>query len=128
MRRTSAVEVSIHATSPLLGTGAGGAAEAAGAPAAAGAPPAGAAAAGAGATAAGALPAGAGAVAAGAAAGGASFFSCAIALAPNARAAESAMRLSSRFIGPFPLECVGTGLAGADADDLLEVEDEDLSV
>src|SRR5262249_18448424 len=115
-----AVEVSIHAMSPLLGVGGGAAAGAAAA-----------AAAGAAAGAAGAwAPAAAGAEAAGAAGAASGFLSCASAIPVKARAAVSAIEVKRRFIvvSPLFLECVGAGLAGADADDLLEVEDEDLSV
>src|SRR5205807_6724344 len=60
---------------------------------------------------------------------GSAFLSCASATPPRASDAHSAMRPSRRFIGFSPLsKCVGAGLAGADADDLLEVEHEDLSV
>src|SRR5258706_4408752 len=93
--RTSAVEVSIHATSPLLGTGAGAAAGAA--VAAAGAP----AAAGAAGAPAGGVAAGAAAAGAGVAAGAA--LSCAIAPPPMTKAPGSATKVDARFHLCFPL-------------------------
>src|SRR5689334_2260073 len=119
---TSAVEVSIHALSPLLilsaptRTGAVGAAGAAGASAAAGA-----------AGAAAGEAAGA-ADAAGAPGASSAFLSCANAADAKASAAPSATMVSRRFIGSLLSEGFGAGLAGADADDLIEVEDEDLPV
>src|SRR5688572_2389527 len=101
----------MKATSPLFGVGAG---------AAAGAAAAGVAAAGVGA-AAGAV-AGAGVDVAGGVAG-----ACAAAMPPTASSRAVAARVRMRFISVSPCsKCVGAGLAGADADDLLELEDEDL--
>src|SRR5688572_700638 len=89
--RTSAVQVSIQATSPLLGVGAGAAAGAAAAGTA------------------GAdvvddwAPACAGAAAAGAAGAAGAALSCANVAPANARAAVSAIKLNARFILSFPL-------------------------
>src|SRR5512146_3053866 len=121
---TSAVEVSIHALSPLLILSAPTSTGAVGAAGAAGAADAGAAAGAVGAAGA-AAGAGAGEEAPGASS---AFLSCANAALANASAAPSAIIVNRRFIGSFLSEGFGAGLAGADADDLLEVEDEDLPV
>src|SRR5690349_14929713 len=94
---TSAVDVSIHATSPLFGVGAG-AAVAAGAAAAA---------------AAGAAPA--------------AGLSCAN-VGAQRPATLSRARMAKSFFIVFSSESLRAGLAGADSDDLFEIEDEDLSV
>src|SRR5689334_14116094 len=124
---TSAVDVSIQAVSPLLilstptscgDVGAGGAA--AGAAAAAGAP--------ASAFAGSALlsaAAGAGAVAAGGVV--AALLSCANTAPPAQSAPTTASNANDCFM-MFPLERIGTGLAGPDAHDLFELENEDLPV
>src|SRR5262252_5998481 len=95
---TSAVEVSIQATSPLLGVGAGAAA---------------------------AAGAAAGAAAAGAA--GAAGLSCAN-VGTARPATPSRARMARSFFIVISSECLRTGLAGADSNDLLEIEDEDLPV
>src|SRR6185437_5258010 len=126
---TSAVDVSIQAVSPLLilstptscgEVGAGGAA--AGAAAAAGAP----ASAFAGSA---LLSAAAGAAAGAVAAGGvvAALLSCANTAPPAQSAPMTASNANDRFM-MFPLERIGTGLAGPDAHDLFELENEDLAV
>src|SRR5690242_621417 len=94
---TSAVEVSIQATSPLFGCGAGAAAGAAAACAAAGL--------------------------SGVAAG----LSCESAAPAKASDPSSVTNAMSFFIA-VPLERRRIGLAGADADDFLEIEHEDLAV
>src|SRR5688500_4766347 len=113
---TSIVAVSIHATSPLFGVGAGAAVAAAGAAVAVAAVGAGAAA-----------GAGAACVAAGAAA-----LSCASAeparLAPSASTAHIDIDISNRFIMMLPSKRFRADFAGADANDLQQVEDEDLAV
>src|SRR6187402_2694002 len=109
---TSAVHTSIHATSPLLGTGAGAAEAAADAASAA----AGAAAA---------------VAAAGAAAEAASDAACANEppLATNmSRPKRKASRSLFMVLFLWGSERVLAGLAGSDADDLLERRDEDLAV
>src|SRR3954451_20764167 len=103
--RTSAVEVSIHATSPLFGTGAGVA---------------------------GFTSSFAGSAAAFAAsAAGLSAFaaglSCAMVAPAKATHTITASQVNSRFIA-FSLERRRIGLAGADADYLLELEHENLAV
>src|SRR5215468_4049716 len=126
---TSAVEVSIHAVSPLLilstpttwGVSGAGGADAAAAASALGASPALVSAA----EAAGAAVGGAAGAAAGAFWSGA--LSCAVTSPHTATTPISAINASNRFM-MFPLESIGTGLAGPDAHDLLEVEDEDLAV
>src|SRR6202162_3365274 len=135
----SAVEASIHAVSPLLilstpitggEVGAGGAAAGAAAASALGGSAfesaAGAAAAGAGAGA--AAGAGAGAVVVGVAA---LSLSCADVTVDTPRAPirmpSEAINANNCFMG-FPLERIGTGLAGPDAHDLFELENEDFSV
>src|SRR5712692_1439518 len=119
MSSTSAVEASIQAVSPELifapstssgFVGAGGAAGAA-----AGAPAAGAAA--------GAAAAGA----AGAAAAGAAGLSWAMTGA-HQPTAPSRARIAKSFFIVVSLERFRAGFAGADADDLLQIDDEDLSV
>src|SRR4051812_9223582 len=118
MKMTSAVATVIQAVSPLLGTAAGAEAAAAGAAAVAAA---------AGAAAADEV------VAAGAAAiGGDAAGACASTAAeparrprPRARDAKSFLMVVSFSVGG--LQGVLAGLAGADAHDLLEVVDEDLS-
>src|SRR5213078_2423372 len=114
---TSAVDVSIHATSPLFGVGAGAAV-------AEGAAAAGAAAGAAGAAAGAGVGAGAG-VAAGA--GAALSLSCPTTGAANASAPNIAIIAKTFFID-IPLECVRAGLAGTNAHDLQQVEDKDLAV
>src|SRR5690348_13251633 len=107
--RTSAVEVSIHATSPLFGVGAGAAV--------------------AGfvssffASGAGAALASAAAGLSGAAAG----LSCASVTPAKASDRTKARNAQSLFI-VFSLERGRIGLAGADANDLLKIEHEDLAV
>src|SRR5882724_9661183 len=119
MSNTNAVEVIIHDTSPLLQSkplsphlGVAGAA--------------------AGAAAAGAAAAGAAAAGAAASAG----FSAGLSCANNGRACAPSIATSAsdannflvnRFIAAS-LERFRAGLAGADADDLLQIEDEDLSI
>src|SRR5712692_4914152 len=119
MSSTSAVEASIQAVSPELifapstssgFVGAGGAAGAA-----AGAPAAGAAA--------GAAAAGA----AGAAAAGAAGLSWAMTGA-HQPTAPSRARIAKSFLIVVSLERFRAGFAGADADDLFQIDDEDLSV
>src|SRR5262245_37771105 len=123
---TSTVATIIHAVSPLFGVGAAGSAAAAAAGAAAG----GAAAAGA---AAGGVAAGAGAFASGVACartiGARGSVGATVTAGDSApmRAAPRAMDASSRFI-LFPLQRIGAGFTGADAHDLFEIGDEDLSV
>src|SRR6185312_2003026 len=122
---TSAVDVSIQAVSPLLilstptscgEVGAGGAAAAAGAPASAFAGSA-------------LLSAAAGAAAGAVAAGGvvAALLSCANTAPPAQSAPMTASNANDRFM-MSPLERTGTGLAGPDAHDLFELENEDLAV
>src|SRR3972149_4392672 len=65
--------------------------------------------------------------AAGFAAAGAGGLSCASAAPPKASAVVSAMKDSSFFMS-ISLKRVGVGLAGADADDFFQIEDEDLAV
>src|SRR5688572_558520 len=98
---TSAVHISIQVTSPLLGGGAGVAAV-------------------------GPAGAGPGAVAAGLS-GAARGFACASAAAANANEVTSATNANSFFVC-ISLERLRIGLAGADADDFLELEHEDLAV
>src|SRR5664280_662111 len=117
---TSAVDTSIHATSPLLGTGAEAAADAA--EAAASAPEA--------------MAMGDEAAAMAAEAGMAldaasEAAPCARAASPKASASRARTKLRRSF---FMVWCVSgsegvfAGLAGSDADDLLERRDEDLAV
>src|SRR6187397_3127008 len=68
------------------------------------------------------------AAAASAGAAGVAALSCAsTAGAANMNAPQSAIRVTS-FLMAFPLQRFRAGFAGADADDLQQVEDEDLSV
>src|SRR5438105_7914328 len=115
---TSAVEVSIHAVSPLLIlsaaamnglSGAGGAAAGAAAASALGGS--------AFASGAGAAEAGAGAVAAGGAAFWSAALSCAIAAVDTLKAPIRAINANNRFMR-FPLKRFRAGLAGRDAHDL----------
>src|SRR3970282_1335613 len=99
---TSAVDTSIQATSPLFGVGAGAAAAGF------------------------ASSALACAAAAGLSGAGAGFF-CARTAPPKARQTVTATHANSLFIASS-LERGRIGLAGADADDFFEVEDEDLAV
>src|SRR5690242_18463279 len=117
---TSAVETSIQATSPLLGTGV----EAAAAAGAAADAPAEAAAAAAGAAVAAALAAAAPEAAASAAAGWAD----AVPPTNSSRPRRKARRSLFMVLFSRASERVLAGLAGADANDLLEGRDEDLPV
>src|SRR5215212_4564814 len=104
---TSAVDMSIQATSPLLGVGAGLASSFF-------------------ASAAAAAAAGFAASAAGLS-GAAAGLSWANVTPANARHSVIASQVTNRFMG-FSLQRRRIGLAGADADDFLEIEDEDLAV
>src|SRR5688572_25782908 len=99
---TSAVHISIQLTSPLLGVGAGAAAAG--------------------------LASGAGFAASTAGlSGAAAGLSCASVTPANARHSVIASQVVNRFM-QFSLQRRRIGLAGADANDFFQVEDEDLSV
>jgi hypothetical protein len=113
IRMTSAAQTMTQALSPLLGTGAGAAASAAAGAAAAGA-------------AAGAAVSAAGAAAVATAGVGSAAF-----LRPRRRAegdgADQREQCEYAFHG-LSLQGIGAGFAGPDADDLFEIENEDLAV
>src|SRR5689334_7195149 len=118
IRMTNAVAVIIQAVSPLFGVGAGAAAAAGAAAGAAVAAAAGAA---------GAAASAAGAAAAGAAAAGAAGLSSAMPGVARTVAAQRASKLKTRLM-ISSLERLCTGLTGTDANDLFQLEHEDLAV